>query len=73
MLWHVSVHAMYRYVTVYIPGSVVILWLHLNYQELAEPVFDNEYYLILAITQSVYNRGEQGDFSVERYRKCESQ
>ena len=41
-------------------------WLHLKRQELAGRVFDDEYDLILAIIQGIYNRSKQGDFSVER-------
>ena len=41
-------------------------WLHLKRQELAGQVFDDEYDLILAIIQGIYNRGKQGNFSVER-------
>ena len=41
-------------------------WLHLKRQELAGRVFDDEYDLILAIIQGIHNRGQQGDFSVER-------
>ena len=38
----------------------------LKRQELAGRVFNDEYDLILAIIQGIYNRGKQGDFSVER-------
>jgi hypothetical protein len=41
-------------------------WLHLKRQELASRVFDDEYDLVLAIIEGLENRGQQGDFSVER-------
>lgn len=41
-------------------------WLHLKRQELAGRVFDDEYDLALAIIQGLTNRGQQGEFSVER-------
>ena len=41
-------------------------WLHLKRQELAGRVFDDEYDLVLAIIQGIQNRGQKGNFSVER-------
>ena len=41
-------------------------WLHLKRQELAARVFDDEYDLALAMIEGLENRGQQGDFSVER-------
>ena len=41
-------------------------WLHLKRQELAGRVFDDEYDLVLAIIEGLENRGQQGNFSVER-------
>lgn len=39
---------------------------HLKRQELAGRVFDDEYNLALAIIEGLENRGQQGNFSVER-------
>jgi putative transposase len=41
-------------------------WLHLKRQELAGRVFDDEYDLALAIIEGLENRGQKGNFSVER-------
>jgi putative transposase len=41
-------------------------WLHLKRQELAGRIFDDEYDLALAIIEGLENRGQQGNFSVER-------
>jgi len=41
-------------------------WLHLKRQESAGRIFDDEYDLALAIIEGLENRGQQGNFSVER-------
>ena len=41
-------------------------WLHLKRQELAGRVFDDEYDLAVAIIEGLKNRGQQGNFSIER-------
>ena len=41
-------------------------WLHLKRQELAGRIFEDEYDLSLAIIEGLENRGQQGDFSVQR-------
>lgn len=41
-------------------------WLHLKRQELAGRVFDDEYDLAVGIIEGLKNRGQQGNFSVER-------
>ena len=39
---------------------------HVKRQELAGRLFDDEYDLALAIIEGLENRGQQGNFSVER-------
>ena len=41
-------------------------WLHLKRQELGGRVFEDEYDLALAIISGIENRGQQGNYSVER-------
>ena len=41
-------------------------WLHLKRQELGGRVFEDEYDLALAIIDGIENRGQQGNYSVER-------
>ena len=41
-------------------------WLHLKRQELAGAVFEDEYDLALAIIDGLENRGQQGNYAVER-------
>ena len=41
-------------------------WLHLKRQELAGSVFEDEYDLALAIIDGIENRGQQGNYAVER-------
>ena len=42
-------------------------WLHLKRQELAGSVFEDEYDLALAIIDGIENRGQQGNYAVERF------
>ena len=42
-------------------------WLHLKRQELGGRVFDDEYDLALAIIEGIENRGQQGNYLVERF------
>lgn len=41
-------------------------WLHLKRQELGGYVFEDEYDLALAIIEGIENRGQQGNYAVER-------
>ena len=41
-------------------------WLHLKRQELGGRVFEDEYDLALAIIEGIENRGQQGNYAVER-------
>ncbi len=41
-------------------------WLHLKRQELGGRVFEDEYDLAKAIIDGIENRGQQGNYSVER-------
>jgi putative transposase len=41
-------------------------WLHLKRQELGSYVFEDEYDLALAIIEGIENRGQQGNYPVER-------
>ena len=41
-------------------------WLHLKRQELGGYIFEDEYDLALAIIEGIENRGQQGNYAVER-------